>query len=116
MSKDKSAYIRLMVEALEKIYAYTDGMDFAAFSIDGKTQSAVIMQLHVMGELAKSVPDDIRAQIDVPWKNIAGFRDMAAHQYFNLSLPMVWEIVAHQGKAVEDSLRAWIDAHAVDTS
>ena len=111
MNKDNSAYIHLMVGAFEKIAAYTEGMSATDFSADSKTQSAVIMQLHVVGELAKAVPDEIRAQIDIPWKNIAGFRDMAAHQYFNLSIPMVWEIVARQGKEVEAALRTWTEAN-----
>ncbi len=50
-------------------------MDFDAFLNDEKTQSAVIMQLALIGELAKRVSDPTKALIAVPSRAIAGFRD-----------------------------------------
>jgi len=61
-------------------------MDLGHFLVDEKTQSAVIMQLIVIGELVKKLPESVKTQIDLPWKPIAGFRDLAVHEYFELEL------------------------------
>ena len=57
-------------------------MDNAAFLKDRKTQSAVILQLALIGEFAKRVSAPVRESTDIPWKEIAGFRDRAIHDYF----------------------------------
>ncbi|MEK9177835.1 MAG: HepT-like ribonuclease domain-containing protein [Patescibacteria group bacterium] len=57
-NKDNKAYLLLMLDAIAKIKSYTNEMSFDDFFSDGKTQSAVIMQLQVIGELAKKVPEE----------------------------------------------------------
>ena len=39
------------------------------------------MQLIVIDELTKKLPDETKAEIDLPWKLVAGFRDLAVHEY-----------------------------------
>jgi uncharacterized protein with HEPN domain len=52
-------------------------------------QSAVIMQLAVIGELSKRLSEEFRTRVSLPWKQIAGFRDRAVHDYFQLDLEFV---------------------------
>ena len=66
----------------KKIADFLVGFNRDKFLKDQKTQSAVIMQLVVIGELAKKLPEEIKSQIDLPWKLMAGFRDFAVHEYF----------------------------------
>src|SRR3989344_183604 len=68
-------------------------MKFSDFENDRKTQSSVIMQLQVIGELVKKIPEDIKSSINLPWKKMAGMRDMVAHDYFSLDLEAVWNTV-----------------------
>ncbi len=89
MKKDNTAYLRLMMDAFAKIKDYIGVMTFEDFLTDSKTQSAIIMQLQVIGELAKKVPEEIQRQVIIPWKQIAGMRDMVSHDYFNLDLKTV---------------------------
>ncbi len=107
--KDDSAYLRLMLDAFGKLREFTAGMDEAAFLKDNKTQSAVIMQLEVVGQLAKKVSDETRVKIDVPWKKMAGMRDWAAHDYFSLELSVVWETVTTAGPDAERVIRAYVE-------
>ena len=79
--KDERLYIVHMVECAERIADYTSaGRD--AFMHDPKTQDAVLRNFEVMGEAAKRVPAVTRdACPEVPWRLIAGFRDVLIHQY-----------------------------------
>lgn len=62
MNKDETAYLRLMLDSFGKIREFTAGMDEGGFLTDRKTQSAVIMQLEVVGELAKKVSESIQGK------------------------------------------------------
>lgn len=102
MNKDNNAYLHLIMDSFAKIQGYINNMTYENFLTDGKTQSAVIMQLQVIGELAKKVPNDIKQSINIPWKLIVGMRDMVSHDYFNLDIKAVWDTVV---KSVPDARR-----------
>jgi uncharacterized protein with HEPN domain len=89
MKKD-SVYIQQILEAIEKIRRFTLSMNREQFYQDQKTQSAVIMQLMLIGELVKKISESAKASINLPWKEIAGFRDRAIHDYFKIDLQVVW--------------------------
>lgn len=91
--KTDRVYLEQLIDCARKIENFTKEMDYQAFSEDQKTQSAVIMQLTLIGELAKKVSSETRAQVDLPWKEITGFRDRAIHDYFQIDLTIVWETI-----------------------
>lgn len=92
--RDLSLYISDILRAIDLIDEFVVGMDFETFSRDEKTKSAVVMQLHVIGEAAKHVPDDLRRKYpDVPWKQLAGMRDRLSHGYFEVDYTIVWKVV-----------------------
>lgn len=67
-------------------------MDKAEFLADIKTQSAVLHQLMVMGEAVKRLSRDYREQHPhIPWKVMAGMRDVLIHGYDIVELNEVWK-------------------------
>lgn len=102
--KTDEVYLAQMRDAVRKTEEFVSGLDKAGFEADLKTQSAVIMQLTLIGELAKKVSDDTKRAIELPWKEIAGFRDHAIHDYFNLDLEVVWQTVIEDIPIVKEAL------------
>jgi uncharacterized protein with HEPN domain len=47
----------------------------------------------LIGEAAKRLSEDTKSKIDLPWKRITGFRDVAIHDYTDLDLEDVWDTV-----------------------
>lgn len=92
--KDDRVYLEQILECIKNIRDFTAGTDSAAFLRDRKTQSAVILQLALIGELAKRVSHAVKSEIDVPWKQISGFRDRAIHDYFQIDLQIAWDTIA----------------------
>ncbi len=69
-------YLSDILQAIEDIHAYTEGMTFDAFRQDRKTQQAVIRCLEVVGEATKKIPSALRElRPGTPWQEIAGMRD-----------------------------------------
>jgi uncharacterized protein with HEPN domain len=52
------------------------------------------MQLALIGELAKRVSADTRSVVNIPWKEIAGFRDRAIHDYFQIDLNIACDTIS----------------------
>jgi uncharacterized protein with HEPN domain len=51
----------------------------------------ILYNFHVIGEAVKRLPGDVRdSHPDIPWKDIAGMRDVIAHAYFALDLDILW--------------------------
>ena len=106
--KDDAVLLGLMLDAFGKIREFIAAMSYEDFSKNSMAQSAVIMQLQVIGELAKRVSDPTRAKIDVPWKQMAGLRDLVAHNYFSLDIKVVWQTVSESAKNAEEKIHAHI--------
>lgn len=92
--KSDRVYPEQILESIGKIRTFVGGMDYGAFLKDEKTQSAVIMHLALIGEMAKKISEPTKAAIKVPWKEIAGFRDRAIHDYYQIDLRIAWDTIA----------------------
>ena len=50
--------------------------------------------MEIIGEAVKNIDEHFRNKYpDIPWKKIAGMRDVVAHEYFGVKLERVWEVV-----------------------
>ena len=54
----------------------------------------VIRNFEVIGEATKKLSPEIRAKYsEVPWRRIAGLRDVLIHDYLRVDLEEVWGII-----------------------
>lgn len=97
MPHNVKMYVDDMIAAAEKIVNFIGGMTFDEFRADPKTFDAVVRNLEVIGEAAKSVPQEVRDRSsDIEWKKIAGLRDLLIHEYFGVDEDIVWDIVKNK--------------------
>ncbi len=84
-------------KATGKIKAYVAGLDFDAFMADGKTQDAVIRNLEIIGEAAGSLPGAVKERVPgIQWRKITALRNLLIHEYFGVSMHVVWDVVANK--------------------
>ncbi|MCU0320520.1 MAG: DUF86 domain-containing protein [Flavobacteriales bacterium] len=80
-----------IIEAIDMVLSYTDGMDMDAFLNSRLVQDACIRNFLVMGEAVKRLSEEVRSQHpDIPWKKIAGMRDKLVHDYLGIDKVALW--------------------------
>jgi uncharacterized protein with HEPN domain len=108
--KDDQLYLGHILEAADRIVTYGQRGE-EAFRHDLMIQDAIIRNLQVMGEAVKKVSVKTRAaHPDVPWKDVAGMRDRVVHDYFGVSLEIVWDVVQHHVPPLRDALKRIVEA------
>ena len=82
-----------MGECIERIHEYTAG-DRSRFEASRLVQDAVIRNLQTLTESSQRLSDDIKAtEPQVPWRELAGFRNVIVHGYLGIDLVAVWLVV-----------------------
>lgn len=113
MSPDASSdqvLLEHIQECIERIQEYTCA-ERANFFESQLIQDAVVRNLQILAESTQRLSDTLKAiEPDVPWRNIAGFRNVLAHGYLGIDLEAVWLVVERDlpelSKAVERMVRA----------
>ncbi len=92
MSRDPALRLEDILESAEVIHSYLHGYTYNQFVEDRKTVDAVTRRLETIGEAVKHLPESLTDQHpDVPWRAIAGFRDVLAHSYFRTEDSIIWD-------------------------
>lgn len=106
MHRDPRLYLDDILEAITQIREYTSTLDYDSFSQDRKTQDAVARNLEIIGEAAGRLPESIKMNATgIEWRKIVGMRNIIAHEYFGISLPVVWDVVKNKLGLLETSSR-----------
>lgn len=86
--------IQHILEAIERITRYTDGLDYHSFVADDMRYYAIVKNIEIIGEAANMLTFRFReANPDIPWKAICGMRNYIVHEYFSVDEKIVWEVV-----------------------
>ena len=92
-----NVYLEDIVESIEIIEGFVGGVTQDAFEVNLEKQDAVIRRLAIIGEAVKNIPDDIRSKYpEVPWRDAAGLRDVVVHEYFGVSLEIIWNVAIRE--------------------
>ena len=83
------------------------------FLQDEMLMRATGMTVINIGELVKNLTEGARkAYPQIPWKAIAGFRDIAAHKYQTLRMEDVYETVTADFPQLGDQIKAILQAES----
>ena len=100
MSRDKQRlgdYLRHIVEAIERIQAYTHGLDDQSFGSSPMVQDAVLRNLEVIGEASRNIevhhPEFAAAHSQLPLAFAYQMRNAISHGYFQVDLGIVWRTI-----------------------
>jgi len=94
MKRDLNLFLEDVLKNIELIERSVNSLTEFSFQKDEDKIDANIRRLEIIGEAVKNVPENFRKKYpEVPWKDIAGFRDVLIHGYFGVELKRVWNII-----------------------
>lgn len=69
-------------------------------------QDAVIRNFENIGESVKQISDELKEIYkDIPWRRIAGFRDVLAHNYLSVDMTEVWNVIENDLSALKNRIK-----------
>ncbi len=91
MSQRNESYVVDILHAARLVQSFLLNVDRGAFDRDIMRQSAVVRQLEIIGEATKRLSNEFRdSQLEIPWRKMAGLRDVLIHAYQRVDIEEVW--------------------------
>ena len=104
--RDTPLRLQDIAEAIDRILRYTAPHTFESFRGDEMAVDAVVRNFEVIGEAARHVDSETAARCpDVPWQDIRDMRNLLMHEYFGVSVAIVWETITRDLPGVRDAIR-----------
>lgn len=95
--RDELVFLEDTIHSIEKIEEYVKNISEQDFKINTEKQDTVIRRIEIIGEALKNISTKTREKhSNIPWRDIAGMRDMVIHQYFGVSIGMVWKVATSE--------------------
>lgn len=104
MTRDR-LYLQHILDALNKIDSYVT-IGRQTFLTTSHWQDAVIHRLEIIGEATKRLSPALCANHpEVPWRRIAGLRDVLIHDYMGVDIHAVWEITQKDAPLLKNKVQ-----------
>ena len=93
-TSDQLRLVHIM-EAINSIEEFVEGIDQTEFENSRKIQSAVLYQFIIIGEAITSLSLETTEAHQYPWHKPRAFRNFLAHEYFGIKMAMVWNAIIY---------------------
>lgn len=94
MKKNPRVFIGHILESIDLIEQYAKNLTTDKFKKNNAMQDAIIRRLEIIGEAVKNIPSSFKTKHpEIPWKQMAGMRDILIHEYFDVDLALTWSVV-----------------------
>lgn len=94
MQKDDLVFVSHILESITKIEKYVEGLTSNDFANNDLVQDGVIRNFEIVGEATKHLSISFREKhLEIPWKKIAGMRDILIHDYLGIDIFSVWDTI-----------------------
>ncbi|XFA72832.1 DUF86 domain-containing protein [Thermosynechococcaceae cyanobacterium Okahandja] len=93
MNQDPS-YLLDIAKLCQTMLRLTANMTETEFQQDERTQLAILYEITILGEVVKRLSTEFRSQHStIEWRKIAGMRDRLVHDYDEVKIDLVWEVL-----------------------
>jgi len=96
MKKIALPYLEDILHSIGQIEQYVadDGRSKETFVKNTQAQDAIARRLEIIGKATKRLHEDFKEEYNqIPWKLMSGLRDVLIHEYDQIDLDQVWEVI-----------------------
>ncbi|HHN78779.1 MAG TPA: DUF86 domain-containing protein [Phycisphaerales bacterium] len=100
-----------MIESIDAIGSFLEGVDRESFASDLKTMYATRAAFTTLGEAANRLPESFRDAHDgVPWKDIRRFRNFVVHVYDKIDVSLMWDTAVQDLPPLREQLAKLLES------
>ena len=108
--------IMKMLGICQKIQTYTAGVDYQKFVASTEITELCVFNLLQLGEFGSRLDAAFKVEHkNIPWNKIRGFRNRLVHDYENVDLAVVWDVIENDVPALADALERVVIQFAKST-
>jgi len=109
--RDWTLRVNDILACIEKIQRYTAGLTLDQFRSDQMIVDAVIRNFEIIGEAAGSIPETIQEKYpELAWLEMRGMRNIMIHEYFGVSLPIIWHTITYDLSPLAEGLKQLLES------
>lgn len=109
MSKDPIILLKFVLESIENLEQYIDGVSEEFYLSNIEKQDATERRLQVIGQAIIQLPEELKEQHpEIEWHKIAGLRNRIVHDYLEIDHLIIWNTLKNDlplfKKAIQELL------------
>lgn len=113
MKREPIVFLTHILESIKLIELYLQNITEEYFYTSIEKQDLVVRRLEIIGEAVKNLPDEFRKKhSNIPWKRIAGIRDVVIHQYFGINYTVIWDTVVDALPVLKKQIELLMDEYS----
>lgn len=114
--KEDKVYLLSIADSIAQIESYTKN-DKKVYDESRMVRDAVMRNLEIIGEAAKHLSEEMREKHStIPWRQVAGLRDVLIHDYMGVDIDEIWNIVEKELPTLKKKVSEMLDEIGNDTS
>ncbi len=103
--REEYLYLNDILQSIEKILEFTEGMDFEDFKNNVLVFDAIARNFEIIGEASTHIPKKIKSKYDdIPWQKMKSMRNIVAHEYFGLDKKIIWTTIQKSIPELKDKI------------
>ncbi len=109
MNEKDIIYLRHILEVIQRIEQSVEKVSEDEFKGNLDLVDATVRRIEIIGEATKNLSDPFKEQHpEVPWKKIAGMRDVLIHAYFSVDLQAIWKVIEKDLPELKKSIQRFL--------
>ncbi len=103
--RDETVYLEDILSSMNRILQYVNDITEREFENNSEKQDAVIRRIEIIGEATKRISEKTRIKYpEIPWREMAGTRDVVIHEYFGVSVGLIWKVATSDIPALKPKI------------
>lgn len=99
-----------ILEAIERVKEYTNGIEREAFENDKMRVHATAYNIQIIGEATYNLTKEFKeSHPDTPWRLIEKMRHILVHDYFTVDMDFVWIVITEDLNPLKQQVELYLN-------